>query len=99
MEAAAVHPGPLGSDVTELIQDAADHLVGPAVPAEDLELCHHAIERHFDAGNRGAGVTVTLAVQLMVAALKFLAVELREPGHTKQGVHVDSGVSERHRPL
>ena len=88
MEAAAVHPGPLGSDVTELIEDAADHLVGSALPAEHLELRHHAIECHLDAGHRGAGVTVTLAVQLMVTAQEFLAVELREQGHTKQGVHV-----------
>jgi hypothetical protein len=94
MEAAAVHPRLLGGDVAELIEDAADHLVCTALPAEHLELAHHAIERHFDARHGGMGVTVTLAVQLMVTALEFLAIELREQGHTKQGVHVDVGVSE-----
>ena len=99
MEAAAVHPGALGGDVTELIEDAADYLIRSPLPTEHLELRHHAIEGDLDAGQRVAGVTVTLAVQLMVAAQEFLAVELREQGHTKQGVHVDSGVSERHCPL
>ena len=58
-----------------------------ALPAQHLELIHHAVQRKGDAGDGGAGVTVTLAVQLMVAALEFLAIELREQGHTKQGVH------------
>jgi hypothetical protein len=34
-----------------------------------------------------------------MAALEFLAVELREQGHTKQRVHVGSVVSERQLPL
>jgi hypothetical protein len=100
METAAVHPRLLGGDVAELIENPAHDLVCPPLPAEHLELGHDPVEGHLDAGNGGAGVTVTLAVQLMVTALEFLAVELREQGHTKQGVHVDvSGVSERHFPL
>lgn len=99
MEAAAVHPGSLSGDVTELIEDPADHLVGPALTTEHLELRHHAIEGDLDAFDGIAGVTVTLAVELMVTALEFLAVELRDQGHTKQRVHVDWGVSERHFPL
>lgn len=89
MEAAAVHPRLLGGDMAELIEDPADHLVRAALPAEHFELGHHAVEGHLDTGDGGTGVTITLAVQLMVAALEFLAVELREQGHTKQGVHVD----------
>ena len=87
MEAAAVHPRLLGRDVTELIEDAADDLVSPALPAQHLELIHHAVQRQSNAGDGVVGVTVTLAVQLMVAALEFLAIELREQGHTKEGVH------------
>lgn len=94
MEAAAVHPRLVGRDVAELVEDAADDLIGPSLPAQDFELGHHAIESDLDAGDGGAGVAVTLAVQLMVAALEFLTVELREHGHTKQRVHVGSGVSE-----
>ena len=96
MEAAVVHPRLPGGDVTEMIEDAADDLVGAALTAEQLELIHHPIEREFHARQRVARVTVTLAVELMVTALEFLAIELREQGHTKRGVHgVISGVSER----
>jgi hypothetical protein len=99
MEAATVHPRLVRRDVAELVEDAADDLVGAALPAEHFELRHHAIERDLDARDRGGGVTVTLAVQLVMAALEFLAVELREQGQTKQGVHVGSDVPEGHRPL
>lgn len=99
MEAAPVRPRLLGGAVAEMIEDAADHLVGAALTAEQLELIHHAIEREFDAGNGVVGVTVTLPIEPDVTALKFLAVELREQGHTKQGVHGISGVSERQLPL
>ena len=99
MEAAAVHPGLLGGHVAELVEDPADHLIGTPLPAEQFELRHHAIERELDTGDGISRVAVTLAVQLMMTALEFFAVELREQGHTKQGVHGLSGVSERHRPL
>ena len=100
MEAAAVHPRLRGGDVTEVIEDAADDLIGAALAAQQLELIHHAVERELDAGDGVPGVAVTLAVELMMTALEFLAIELREQGHTKQGVHDDfSGVSERHSPL
>ena len=89
MEAAAVHPRLLGRDVTELIEDAADDLVSPALPAQHLELIHHATECELDAGDGVPGVAVTLAVELMVTAHEFLAIELREQGHTTHGVHVD----------
>ena len=87
MEAAAVHPRLRGGDVTEVIEDAADDLVGTALAAQQLELIHDAVERELDAGNGVAGVAVTLAVELMMTALEFLAIELREQRHTKQGVH------------
>lgn len=99
METAAVHPRLLGGDVTEVIEDAADDLVCPALPTQHLELRHHAIESDLDSGDGVTGVTIALAVELMVAALELLAVELGNQGHTKQGVHVDVGVSERHFPL
>jgi hypothetical protein len=89
MEAAAVHPRLRGGDVTEVIEDAADDLIGAALAAQELELIHHAVERELDAGDRVPGVTVTVAVELMVTALEFLAIELREQGHTTHGVHVD----------
>ncbi len=78
--------------MTELIEDAADHLVRAPLPAEQLELGHRAIERELDTGDGVAGVAVTLAVQLMMTALEFLAIELGEQGHTKQGIHVGFGV-------
>lgn len=84
MQAAAVHPRLLSGDVTELVEDAADHLIGPALAAQQLELVHHAVQRQCDAGDGMAGVAITLAVQLMVTALEFLAIELREQGHTRQ---------------
>ena len=84
MEAASVRPWLLGGAVAEMIEDAADHLVGPALAAEQLELIHHTIERELDAGNGVVGVTVTLPIEPDVTALKFLAIELREQGHTKQ---------------
>ena len=84
METAAVRPCLLGGAVAELIEDAADHLVGPALAAEQLELIHHTIEGELDAGDGIIGVAVTLPVEAVVAALEFLAVELREQGHTKQ---------------
>ena len=87
MEAAAVHPRLRGGDVTEVIEDAADDLVGASLTAQHLELIHHATEREFDAGDGVPGVAVTLAVELMVTAHEFLAIELREQGRTKQGVH------------
>lgn len=99
MEAASVRPWLLGGAVAEVIEDPADHLVGPALSAEQFELIHHAIEGELDAGNGIVGVTVTLAIEPDVTALKFLAIELREQGHTKQGVHGISGVSERQLPL
>jgi hypothetical protein len=99
MEAAAVRPCALGGAVAELNEDAAHHLVGPALAAKHFELSHHAVERDFDAGDRVMGVAIALAVQAMMAALEFLAVELREQGHTKQRVHVGSVVSERQLPL
>ena len=89
MEAAAVHPRLRGGDVTEVIEDAADDLVGSALAAQQLELIHHAVECELDAGDGVPGVAVTLAVELMVTALEFLAIELREQRHTKQGVHDD----------
>jgi hypothetical protein len=73
--------------VAELVEDAADDLVGTSLPAQYFELRHHAIEGEFDTGQGMSRVAVTLAVQLMVTALEFLAIELREQGHTKQGVH------------
>jgi hypothetical protein len=85
--------------MTEVIEDAADHLVGPALATEQLELIHHAIERELDAGNGVVGITVTLPIEPDVTTPKFLAVKLREQGHTKQGVHDISGVSERQLPL
>ena len=84
MEAAAVHPRLRRGGVAEVIEDAADDLVGAALPAQQLELIHHAIERELHAGDGVTGVTITLAVELMVTALEFFAVELREQGHTKQ---------------
>ena len=85
--------------MAEVIEDAAHHLVGPALPAKHFELSHHAVEGVFDAGNRVMGVTIALAVQSMMAALEFLAVELREQRHTMQRVHGGSCVSERQLPL
>jgi len=99
MEAAPVRPWLLGGAVTEVIEDAADHLVGPALAAEQLELIHHAIEGVLDAGDGVVGVAITLPIEADVAALKFLAIELCEQGHTKQGVHGISDVSERQLPL
>jgi hypothetical protein len=99
MEAAVVRPHLLSGDVAELVEDAADHFVGAALAAEDLELSHHAVESDLDAGDGVVGIAVTLAVQPEVAALEFLAVEIREQGHTEQGVHVGSSVSERQLPL
>ena len=84
MEAAAVHPRLRGCDVTEVIENAAHDLIGTALAAQQLELIHDAVEREFDAGNGVAGVAVTLAVELMMTALEFLAIELREQRHTKQ---------------
>ena len=85
--------------MAEVIEDAAHHLVGPALAAEHLELIHDPVERELDTGDGVLGVAVTLPIQSEVAALEFLAIELREQGHTKQRVHVDSGVSERQLPL
>ena len=100
MEAAAVHPRLRGGDVTEVIEDAADDLIGPALAAQHLELIHHAVERELHAGDGVPGIAITLAVELMVTALEFLAIELREQGHTKQGVHDDvSGVVGATLPL
>ena len=99
MEAAAVHPGLWGGDVTEVIEDDADDLVGAALAAQQLELIHDAVERELHAGDGVTGVTITLAVELMVTALEFFAVELREQRHTKQGVHGIFCVSERLSPL
>lgn len=99
MAAAVVGPRPLGGDVTELVEDAAHHLVGTTLTAEQLELSHRTVERDFHAGHGVVGITVTLAVQPDVAALEFFAVEIREQGHTEQRVHVVSGVSERQLPL
>ena len=87
MEAAAVHPRLRGGDVTEMIEDAADDLIGASLTAQHLELIHHAAEREFDTGDGVPGVAVTLAVELMMTALEFLAIELREQGHTREGVH------------
>jgi len=89
MEAAAVHPRLRGSDVTEVIEDAADDLIGTALAAQQFELIHHAVERELDTGDGVPGVAVTLAVELMMTAPEFLAIELREQGHMKQGVHGD----------
>lgn len=69
MEIAVVRPRLLGGAPTELVEDTADHLAGPPVPAEDVELRHHAIEREFDADDGVVGITVALALQAMVAAL------------------------------
>ena len=99
MAAAVVRPCLLSGDVAELVEDAAHHLIGAALTAEQFELSHHAIERDLDAGDGVVGIAVTLAVQPEVAALEFLAVEIREQGHTEQRVHVGSGVSERQLPL
>ena len=85
--------------MTELKKDAAHYLVGSSLTTQYLELSHHAFERVLDVGDGVLRVTLTLAVQPMVAALQFLAIELRELGHTKQGVHVGSGMSERQLPL
>ena len=62
--------------MTELKQDAAHHLVGPALTTQHFELSHHAFERVLDAGDRVLRITITLAVQPMVAALQFLAIQL-----------------------
>ena len=99
MEAAAVHPCLPGRNMAELIEDAAHDLVGPALTTEHFELGHHPIERDLDAGDGAAGIALALAVELVMTALEFLAVELGDQGHTKQGVHVDVGVSEGHFPL
>ena len=99
METAAVHPRLLGGDVTEVTEDAADDLISTPLAAQQFELVHHPVQREFHAGDGGPGVTVTLAVELMVTAPEFLAIELREQGHTKQGVHGFLGVSERHSSL
>ena len=100
MEAAAIRPCLQGGDVTEVIEDAADDLVGAALAAQHLELIHHATECELDAGDGVPGIAITLAVELMVTALEFLAIELREQGHTKQGVHDDvSGVVGATLPL
>ena len=74
--------------MAEVIEDAAHDLVGAALATQQFELSHHPVKRVFDAGNGVVGVAITLAVEAMVTALEFLAVELREQGHTKQGVHV-----------
>lgn len=92
MEAAFVRPWLLGGAVAEMIEDAAHHLVGSALAAEQFELIHHPIERVLDAGDGVVGVTVTLPFQSDMTTQKFLAIELREQGHTKQGVHGMSGV-------
>jgi hypothetical protein len=94
-----VHPRLLGGDVAELVEDTADHLIGTALPTQHFELRHHAVEGELDTGEGMSRVAVTLAVQLMVTALEFFAIELREQGHMKQGVHSVSVVSGRHRPL
>lgn len=99
MEAASVRPRLLGGAVAEVIQDAAHHLIGSALTAEQLELVHHPVERELDTGHGVLGVAVTLPIEPEVAALEFLAIELREQGHTKQRVHGISGVSERQHPL
>ena len=99
MAAAVVGPRLARSDVTELVEDAAHHLIGAALTAEQLELSHHTVEHNLDVGDSGVRVAVTLAIQPNMAALEFFAVEVREQGHSKQGVHVVSGVSERQLPL
>ena len=96
---AVVGPRPLGGDVTELVEDAAHHLVGTPLTAEQFELSHRTVERHFHAGDGVVGIAVTLAVEPDVAALEFLAVKIREQGHTEQRIHGVSGVSERQLPL
>jgi hypothetical protein len=99
MAAAVVRPRLLSGHEAELVEDAAHDLIGTALTAEHLELSHHTVERHLDAGDGVVGIAVTLAVQPEVAALEFLAVEIREQGHTEQRVHVGSSVSERQLPL
>ena len=94
MEAAAVHPCVRRRDVPELVENAADDLIGLALPTQDFQLIHDPVQRQFNAGHRIAGVTVTLAVQLMMTPLEFLAIELREQGHAGQGFHSLAGVSE-----
>ncbi len=99
METATVHPRLRCGDVAELNEDAADHLVGATLAAQDFELRHHPVERQFDAGDGAAGVTVTLSVQLTMTALEFLAIELREQGHSGRDVHGVSGCRNDSEPL
>ncbi len=70
--------------MAESIEDAADHLISPALTAKHFELSHHAVQRVFDTRHGVAGITIALTVQAMVTALEFLAVEIREQRHTVQ---------------
>lgn len=99
MEAASVRPWLPSGAVADVVEDAAHHLVGAALTAEQLELVHDPVERELDAGKGVLRVAVTLLVQADVTALEFLAIELREQGHTKQRVHGVRVLSERQLPL
>ncbi len=85
--------------MAEVIEDAAHHLLGLALPAEDLDAIHHAAERELDARDRRARVALTLEEELLVATLEFFTIELREDRHTTVGVDGGTCVSEQHIPL
>ena len=77
MNLSGVGPGGKAGEGVELLEQAADDLVGVSAGAEVIELRHHFGERFLDVGNGAFRVVLTLLIEAAFALRKFFAVEIR----------------------
>jgi hypothetical protein len=62
-------------DEIELVQNAADHLVGPILLAQAIELGQHFGQGSLDLVDGAGGVVLALRLEAALASLEFFTVE------------------------